>query len=52
MKGCHRGQDGIDVVVEFGLVGRTMHKVDECVPVEQVRQLKSVYTRILRDYFA
>lgn len=39
-------------VVEFGLVGRTMHQVDECVPVEQVHQLKRVYQRILADYFA
>ena len=39
-------------VVEFGLVGKTMHQVDECVPVEQITQLKSVYTRILRDYFS
>lgn len=39
-------------VVEFGLVGKTMHQVDECVPVEQIIQLKSIYTRILKDYFA
>ena len=39
-------------VVEFGLVGKTMHKVDECVPIEQIHQLKAIYTRILRDYFA
>ena len=39
-------------VVEFGLVGRTMHQVDECVEVEQIRQLKAIYTRILSDYFA
>ncbi|MCF2871673.1 succinyl-diaminopimelate desuccinylase [Octadecabacter sp. G9-8] len=39
-------------VVEFGLVGKTMHQVDECVPVEQITQLKAVYARILRDYFA
>ncbi|MGR3375810.1 succinyl-diaminopimelate desuccinylase [Salipiger abyssi] len=39
-------------VVEFGLVGKTMHQVDESVPVEQIRQLKAIYTRILRDYFA
>ena len=38
-------------VVEFGLVGRTMHQVDECVPVEQIRQLKAIYSRILKDYF-
>ncbi|MGR3321730.1 MAG: succinyl-diaminopimelate desuccinylase [Pseudooceanicola sp.] len=39
-------------VVEFGLVGQTMHQVDERVPVDQIRQLKRVYARILRDYFA
>jgi len=39
-------------VVEFGLVGQTMHQVDECVPVAQIHQLKAIYTRILRDYFA
>ena len=39
-------------VVEFGLVGKTMHQVDERVAVDQINQLKSIYTRILRDYFA
>ena len=39
-------------VVEFGLVGQTMHQVDERVPVEQIHQLKAIYGRILRDYFA
>ena len=39
-------------VVEFGLVGRTMHQVDECVEVAQIEQLKVIYTRILTDYFA
>jgi succinyl-diaminopimelate desuccinylase len=39
-------------VVEFGLVGKTMHAVDERVEVAQIHQLKSVYSRILRDYFA
>jgi succinyl-diaminopimelate desuccinylase len=39
-------------VVEFGLVGRTMHQVDERVPVAQIHALKAVYTRILQDYFA
>ncbi len=38
-------------VVEFGLVGKTMHQVDECVPVEQILQLKAIYTRILKGYF-
>jgi succinyl-diaminopimelate desuccinylase len=38
-------------VVEFGLVGATMHQVDERVEVEHVRQLKAIYRRVLRDYF-
>jgi len=38
-------------VVEFGLVGKTMHQVDECVPVAQIHQLKAIYARILRGYF-
>lgn len=39
-------------VVEFGLVGLTMHQVDERVPVAQIHQLKRIYSRILADYFA
>ena len=39
-------------VVEFGLVGKTMDQVDERVVITQIHQLKSIYTRILRDYFA
>ncbi len=39
-------------VVEFGLVGKTMHQVDERVEVAHIHQLKSIYTRVLRDYFA
>lgn len=39
-------------VLEFGLVGRTMHQVDERVPVAQIVALKAIYGRILRDYFA
>jgi succinyl-diaminopimelate desuccinylase len=39
-------------VVEFGLVGKTMHQVDERVAVDQIDQLKAIYGRILRDYFA
>ncbi|MFN3845654.1 MAG: succinyl-diaminopimelate desuccinylase [Paracoccaceae bacterium] len=39
-------------VVEFGLVGKTMHQVDERVQVAQIRQLKTIYSRILQDYFA
>ncbi|MFL4469445.1 succinyl-diaminopimelate desuccinylase [Tateyamaria armeniaca] len=39
-------------VVEFGLVGQSMHKVDEHVRVDHIHQLKAIYGRILRDYFA
>ena len=39
-------------VVEFGLVGKSMHQVDERVLVGQIVQLKAIYGRILRDYFA
>jgi len=38
-------------VVEFGLVGRTMHEVDERVSVADIHKLKAIYTRILADYF-
>ncbi|MCP1167435.1 succinyl-diaminopimelate desuccinylase [Limimaricola litoreus] len=38
-------------VVEFGLVGQTMHQVDERVEIAQIHRLKSVYTRILESYF-
>jgi len=39
-------------VVEFGLVGRTMHQVDECVEVAQIKQLKAIYARILQEFFS
>lgn len=39
-------------VVEFGLVGQTMHQVDERVEIAQIHALKAIYARILRDYFA
>lgn len=39
-------------VVEFGLVGRTMHQTDERVETAQIEALTRIYTRILRNYFA
>ena len=39
-------------VVEFGLVGRFMHQVDERVPEAEIHQLKTIYQRILESYFA
>jgi len=38
-------------VVEFGLVGQTMHQVDEQVEIGQIHQLKAVYMRVLEGYF-
>ncbi|MEM9268869.1 MAG: M20/M25/M40 family metallo-hydrolase, partial [Pseudomonadota bacterium] len=39
-------------VVEAGLVGKTMHQVDEHVEIAQIHQLKAIYTRLLTGYFA
>jgi succinyl-diaminopimelate desuccinylase len=39
-------------VVEFGLVGRTMHQVDERVAVSDLERLTGIYRRLLELYFA
>jgi succinyl-diaminopimelate desuccinylase len=39
-------------VVEFGLVNQTMHKIDECVAVDDLVTLTAIYRRILDRYFA
>jgi succinyl-diaminopimelate desuccinylase len=39
-------------VVEFGLVGQTMHKVDECVAIEDLDRLADIYRVFLESYFA
>ena len=39
-------------VVELGLVGATMHAVDECTPVAQVEELTAIYERLIARYFA
>jgi len=38
-------------VAEFGLIGRTMHKVDECVHTDDIVNLSRIYARILQGYF-
>ncbi|PZO79685.1 MAG: succinyl-diaminopimelate desuccinylase [Mesorhizobium amorphae] len=38
-------------VVEFGLVGRTMHKVDERVPLAELEGLTRIYERFLEGWF-
>ena len=37
--------------VEFGLVGKTMHKIDESVPVSDLKKLTNIYQNILENYF-
>lgn len=37
-------------VVEFGLVGRTMHAVDECVAVADLYRLTAIYRRIIEAF--
>jgi succinyl-diaminopimelate desuccinylase len=38
--------------VEFGLVGQTMHQVNERVPVADLRTLTTIYRTIIDRYFA
>ena len=38
-------------VIEFGLVGETMHQVDECVAVADLDRLTAIYVRMLDAYF-
>jgi succinyl-diaminopimelate desuccinylase len=38
-------------VVEFGLVGQTMHQVDERVPIADLRALTAIYRKIIDRYF-
>ena len=37
--------------LEFGLVNKTMHKVDECVSIADLKKLKRIYHDILVEYF-
>jgi len=37
--------------LEFGLVGKTMHKVDEAVSISDLKKLTKIYSAILKKYF-
>ncbi len=37
--------------LEFGLVGKTMHKVDEAVSIKDLKNLTKIYQNILENYF-
>jgi succinyl-diaminopimelate desuccinylase len=39
-------------VLEFGLVGQSMHQIDERTPVADLRTLTAIYRRVLERYFA
>ena len=39
-------------MLEFGLVGQTMHQVDECVPLADLVALTAIYRRIIERYLA
>jgi len=39
-------------VLELGLVGQTMHQIDERVPTAELEALAGTYERVIRTYFA
>ena len=41
----------ISPCLEFGLVNKTMHKVDECVSLTDLKKLTKIYKNILVEYF-
>ncbi len=41
----------ISPCLEFGLVNKTMHKVDECVSLSDLKKLTKIYNHILVEYF-
>ncbi len=41
----------ISPCLEFGLVNKTMHRVDECVSLKDLKNLTKIYLTILEDYF-
>ena len=41
----------ISPCLEFGLVNKTMHRIDECVSLTDLRKLTKIYNNILVEYF-
>ena len=41
----------ISPCLEFGLVGKTMHKIDEAVSLTDLKKLTQIYQNILKNYF-
>ena len=42
----------ISPCLEFGLVGKTMHKIDEAVSLKDLKKLTKIYANILENYFS
>tara|TARA_Y100000813_G_scaffold16475_1_gene11093 strand:- start:136 stop:1293 length:1158 start_codon:yes stop_codon:yes gene_type:complete len=42
----------ISPCLEFGLVGKTMHKIDEAVSLSDLKKLTKIYSLILDNYFS
>ena len=40
-----------NILSEFGLVGKTMHKIDESVSLPDLKKLTNIYQNILENYF-
>ena len=41
----------ISPCLEFGLVNKTMHRVDECVSISDLKKLTKIYNEFLVEYF-
>ena len=41
----------ISPCLEFGLVNKTMHRVDECVALTDLKKLTKIYNNIIVEYF-
>ena len=41
----------ISPCLEFGLVNKTMHRVDECVSLTDLKKLTKIYNEFLVEYF-
>lgn len=39
-------------VVEFGLINKTIHKIDECAAIADIAALTAIYKKIIENYFA
>ncbi len=38
-------------IIEFGVLNKTAHKIDECVPISDIINLTAIYKKFLEEYF-